>query len=322
MKFFDLYAGIGGFRLAMESFGHECIGSCEIDKHARETYKKGFGYYPEYNDATKLNPKELPDFDCLCAGFPCQSFSIAGKRRGLTDTKGTLFFEIIRIAREKQPKLLFLENVKGLLSHEQGRTFKTMLASLNEVGYDVEWQVINGKYFLPQNRERIFIIGHLRGTGGRKIFPLGEDKTKNTKKSEKKRKSKKRVQTEICSCLDTKYSQRFNNETYLMLTERRTLHAKKIRKKMMKNGKDFCSRRDKELVTRKDNLSNCLTATQDMEHFLTDGGTKIRKLTPIECERLQGFPDNWTLGVSDVQRYKQCGNAVMVLNVKYIVQHF
>lgn len=188
--------GIGGFRLAMEALGHTCVGSCEIDTHARETYKKGFGHYPEYKDATQIKPEELPNFDCLCAGFPCQSFSIAGQRGGFDDTRGTLFFEIIRIAREKQPPVLFLENVKGLLSHDQGHTFETMLAALDEVGYDAEWQVINGKYFLPQNRERVFIIGHLRGKGGRKIFPLGEDSELNTGAQEEKQGSREGVRSE------------------------------------------------------------------------------------------------------------------------------
>ena len=174
MKFFDLFAGIGGFRLGMERNGHECIGSCEIDQYARQIYSRNFGHEPEYKDATKLNPKELPDFQCLCAGFPCQSFSLAGHRGGFEDTRGTLFFEIIRIAREKQPSILFLENVKGLLSHDKGKTYRTILTTLDEVGYDTSFQLINSKYFLPQNRDRIFIIGHLRGKSRREILPLGE----------------------------------------------------------------------------------------------------------------------------------------------------
>ena len=174
MKFFDLFAGIGGFRLGMERNGHECIGSCEIDKYARQIYSKNFGQEPEYRDATKLNPKELPDFQCLCAGFPCQSFSLAGHRGGFEDTRGTLFFEIIRIVREKQPSALFLENVKGLLSHDKGKTYRTILTTLDEVGYDCEFMLVNSKYFVPQNRERIFIICHLRGSGRRKILPLRE----------------------------------------------------------------------------------------------------------------------------------------------------
>ena len=181
LKFFDLFAGIGGFRLGMERAGHECVGSCEWDKYARETYKKNFGSYPEYNDAKNMSLTSQPYFHVLCAGFPCQAFSIAGKRMGFEDTRGTIFFEIARIAKEKRPRYLFLENVRGLLSHDKGRTFRTILNTLDEMGYDAEWQVLNSKYFVPQNRERIFIIGHLRGERTGKIFPLGEydEKTNN-----------------------------------------------------------------------------------------------------------------------------------------------
>ena len=162
LKFFDLFAGIGGFRLGMERAGHECIGSCEWDKHARETYKKNFGSYPEYDDAKDLHPQSLPYFDVLCAGFPCQSFSYSGKRQGFNDTRGTLFFEIIRIARERKPRYLFLENVKGLLSNNKGKTFETILRSLDELGYDAEWEVFNSANFVPQERERVYILAHLR----------------------------------------------------------------------------------------------------------------------------------------------------------------
>ena len=174
MKFFDLFCGVGGFRLGMERNGHECVGSCEIDKHARQTYAKNFGQEPEFSDVTHINTNDIEDFDVLCAGFPCQAWSIAGLRKGFEDNRGDLFFQIVRIAREKQPTHLFLENVKGLLSHDKGASFREMLRTLDEVGYDLEWQIINSKYFVPQNRERIFIIGHLRGSGSRKILPIGE----------------------------------------------------------------------------------------------------------------------------------------------------
>ena len=170
MKFFDLFCGVGGFRLGMEANGNVCIGSCEIDKYARQTYAKNFGHEPEYKDVREINPGELEDFDCLCAGFPCQAFSIAGKRRGFDDTRGTLFFEIMRIAREKQPSILFLENVKGLLSHDKGETFRTIIESMDELGYDVEWQVLDSANWVPQHRERIFIIGHLRGKSRSQVF--------------------------------------------------------------------------------------------------------------------------------------------------------
>ena len=181
MKFYDLFAGIGGFRLGFERAGHECVGSCEIDKYARQIYAKNFGHEPTERDATKINPSNLPYFDILCAGFPCQSFSIAGRRGGFSDTRGTLCFEILRIAEQRKPPILLLENVKGLLSHDKGKTFRIITESLDELGYDVEWQLLNSKYFVPQNRERIFIIGHLRGSGSRKILPVGEVRTGNVK---------------------------------------------------------------------------------------------------------------------------------------------
>ena len=178
MKCFSLFSGIGGFDLAMRNLGHETVGACEIDKYARSVYARQFPGVRIWENATAIKPKELPDFDILCAGFPCQAFSIAGKRRGFDDTRGSLFFEIARIAKEKQPSVLFLENVRGLLSHDKGKTFHTILATLDEIGYDVQWQIINSKYFVPQNRERIFIVGYSRKGSRREIFPLGNYDTK------------------------------------------------------------------------------------------------------------------------------------------------
>ena len=150
-----------------------CIGYSEIDKYAIQTYQSHFPEHKNYGDITKINENELPDFDLIVGGFPCQAFSIAGQRKGFEDTRGTLFFDIARIIKAKQPRLLFLENVKGLLSHDGGRTFKTIISTLTELGYDVQWQVLNSKNFgVPQNRERVFIIGHLRGTSRPEVFPL------------------------------------------------------------------------------------------------------------------------------------------------------
>jgi len=313
LKFFDLFAGIGGFRLGMERAGHECIGSCEWDKHARETYKKNFGSYPEYDDAKDLHPQSLPYFDVLCAGFPCQAFSIAGKRLGFEDTRGTIFFEIARIAKEKRPPYLFLENVKGLLSHDKGRTFDTIISTLDEMGYDAEWQVLNSKYFVPQNRERIFIVGHLRDRSSRKVFPLGDfDEISDKKKL-----------TQIGN-IDTKGHNSLWGRVYdpnfigpslnangggmgakTVLFAIPTLTPDRLEKRQM-------GRRFKE-----DGEPAFTVNTQD-RHGVYDG-IKIRKLTPTECERLQGFPDDWTIG-SDTQRYKQCGNAVTVDVVEYIAK--
>jgi DNA (cytosine-5)-methyltransferase 1 len=272
VKFFDLFAGIGGFRIALEREGFTCVGFCEIDKWARKLYK---AYYhvreeEEYEDATKINPEDLPDFDILCAGFPCQAFSIAGKRRGFEDTRGTLFFEIARIAKVKRPTHLLLENVKGLLSHNEGRTFEIILKTLDELGYDAEWQVLNSKDFgVPQNRERVFIIGHLRGKSRPKIFPLSE-----------------------------------TDKVYYKLPEaQKEIHQ------------------DSEFAV-------TLTARQYVSwtgNYIKVGDLKIRRLTPLECFRLQGFPDDIyylakKLGISDSQLYKMTGNAVTVQVVQSIAR--
>lgn len=166
IRYFDMFAGIGGFRSGLEAIGgFECVGYCEIDKYAKQAYEAMYDTGGElyFDDARKIVLEQLPDFDLLVGGFPCQSFSIAGARKGFDDTRGTLFFEIARIASVKKPKYLFLENVPGLLNHNQGRTFETIIHTLDELGYDVCWQVLNSKNFgVPQSRNRVFIIGYLR----------------------------------------------------------------------------------------------------------------------------------------------------------------
>ena len=166
IRFFDIFAGIGGFRSGLErAGGFECVGYCEIDKYAKKAYDAIYDTSKEvyYDDSRKIDPETMPDFDLICGGFPCQSFSIAGKRRGFEDTRGTLFFEIARIAAVKKPKYLLLENVPGLLNHDSGRTFAAILGTLDDLGYDVAWQVLNSADFgVAQARKRVFIIGFLR----------------------------------------------------------------------------------------------------------------------------------------------------------------
>ena len=227
-----------------DSRAPDCVGYSEIDKYAIKIYEKFFKH-KNYGDIRKLDPVKLPDFELLVGGFPCQSFSVAGKRKGFTDTRGTLFFEIARLVHAKKPRLLLLENVKGLLSHQQGLTFGVILATLDELGYDIQWQVLNSKDFgVPQNRERVFIIGNLRGTPRPQIFPLQKNDQGNSEQYVPKQKATRSV----------------------------------------RNMSDLKSR---------------------WRHSM-----RIRKLTPVECERLQGFPDGWTEGLSDTQRYKTLGNAV------------
>jgi len=205
---------------------------------------------------------------------------------------------------------------------------------LDEVGYDVEWQLLNSKYHVPQNRERVFIVCHLRGRRARQIFPLGRISEKTNEKIIPPENNipvvnDKNGLREVprAMCLDANYWKGHDYHgartlIFKSLTERRTEEAKAIRKKsMQENGVDWSPRRGKELVPRNDELANCLTVGQTKEHLITDG-IKIRKLTPVECERLQGFPDNWTQGISDTQRYKCCGNAVTVPVVQWIASHF
>ena len=174
IKYFDIFAGIGGFRSGLEKAGgFQCVGYCEIDKYAKKAYETLYDTENEvyYDDARKIDPNELPDLDLICGGFPCQSFSIAGKRGGFDDARGTLFFEIARIAAVKKPKYLLLENVPGLLSHDQGRTFAAILGALDELGYDVAWEVLNSADFeVPQSRKRVYIVGFHREKCSGKIL--------------------------------------------------------------------------------------------------------------------------------------------------------
>lgn len=177
MTFLDLFAGIGGFRFGLEQAGHKCIGFCEIDKFARRSYKviHDTRKEVELHDITTVTSDALRQMrrpDILSGGFPCQSFSYSGKRRGFRDTRGTLFFEIARFASILQPRILFLENVRGLLSHDRGDTFQEILRTLDGLGYDLEWQVLNSKDYVPQNRERVYIVGHLRESGSTQVFPF------------------------------------------------------------------------------------------------------------------------------------------------------
>ncbi len=184
MKFLDLFSGIGGFRLGLERSGHTPVGYVEIDKFARQSYQAMYDTDGEWTaeDINKVTDEEWRKFngtvELIAGGFPCQSFSIAGKREGfLNQTKGTLFFEVARAVKQIKPRFVFLENVKGLLNHDKGNTFRTILNTFDELGYDVEWRIYNSKDFgVPQNRERVYIIGHLRGDSGREVFPFfGED---------------------------------------------------------------------------------------------------------------------------------------------------
>ena len=285
-----------------------CVWYCDKDKYAVETYNKNFKTSYKPTDIRTIKAKYIPDFDMLCAGFPCQSFSVAGKRKGFKDTGGTLFYEICRIAQAKRPRMLFLENVKGLLSHDEGRTFRTILISLDELGYDVEWQVFNSKNFgVPQNRERVFIIGHLRNQCGQQVFPLRQID------SEYIQNGKKQKRQESAWALRSRDYKDGTNFIYWKNSKEKWIEEKRETTPSLKTQSELCRR--PLILSRphgfnkgnaKDNVNVRFSSIQNE----TING--IRRLTPIECERLQGFPDNWTEGVSDTQRYKQLGNAVTV----------
>lgn len=292
MKFYDLFSGIGAFRLGLERSGHKYVGSCEIDKYAREVYKKNFGnHYPTERDVREVDASKLPDFDILAAGFPCQTFSYAGKRMGFDDTRGTLFLEIARIAAAKRPSIIFLENVKGLLNHDRGRTFFTIINTLYELGYDVEWQVINGKYFVPQNRERVFIIGHSREKPTRKIFPIREINQVDDRTCEETQTEGKRIRNAFSRTVDANYAKCGGSRTMITIP-------------FFKGNTNANGRRIKT-----HNEPSFKLDTSSNAGIYND--KKFRKLTPLECERLMGFPDNWTYGQSDTQRYKMLGNSVI-----------
>lgn len=297
MKYLSLFSGIGGFELGLGD-EHECVGFSEIDKYAIKIYKEQFPHHTNYGNITEIPAESLPDFDLLVGGFPCQSFSIAGKRRGFEDTRGTLFFDIARILKAKQPRLLVLENVKGLLSHDTGRTFRTIIATLTELGYDLQWQVLNSKDFgVPQNRERVFIVGHLRGTTRPEVFPF----TGETREGEKQI---------VSTTIDANYFKGIDNHG------QRT-HIGTLR--THKDGEGFRESMSGLVPTiparaREDGSGQPVI----LQSIFND--MKVRRLTPIECERLQGFPDNWTASVSDTQRYKTLGNAVTVNVVREIAR--
>ena len=280
-----MFSGIGGFEYGMElsKMDFECVGYSEIDENAKSIYQRHYPKHINFGDATRIKTEKLPDFDFLVGGFPCQSFSIAGNRQGLDDTRGTLFFEIARILKDKTPRYFLLENVKGLLSHDGGRTYKKMLGVLSDLGYTISWKVYNSRnHGVPQNRERIFIIGcHREREGGLEILFKRRNKKKENDRIVKNGWVK--LKEDLC-CRTTK-----NGDFYAVTTRFRCRPFKK---------------------------------SQD-NYVLDDIG--LRKLTPCECERLQGFPDDWTKYgkddelISDTQRYKCCGNAVTTNVITAIV---
>lgn len=393
LKYFSMFSGIGGFeygikeaynRIASSTRREEgsedggvandrrnpplCVGYSEIDKHASAIFKAHYPSIKNYGDATKIDPGELPDFDLLVGGFPCQAFSVAGKRQGFMDTRGTLFFDIARILQAKRPRLVLLENVPGLLSHDKGKTFQTILEVLASIGYRTEWQVLNSKdYGVPQSRERIFIVGHLGGEGGFQVFPIGENG------SEIEERCKRGAHKGIAATMLARHYSSWKGNFVGTITGGGNSDGKHSDMDAIKveppEGKievlgtlesGGWEKRHEQIrrVHSPDGLSPTIPTgmgggvmtkvaipvltpdraekRQNGRRFKEDGDpaftltgqdkhgveveTGIRRLTPTECERLQGFPDGWTkLGdygngdikeISDTQRYKCLGNAV------------
>ena len=308
MKYFSLFSGVGGFEQAIINFYKKhnkhptCIGFSEIDKFAISVYTHHFPQHKNYEDITKINWKTVPNFDLLVGGSPCQDFSIAGKRAGIIGKRSGLIWEYIRCLREKKPTNFIWENVKGVMSSRNGFDFGSILIAFSEVGYDCEWQVLNANEFgIPQSRERIFIVGHLRGKSRPKVFPIrtnytpiiGTTKTRRKWNFNNTSKGRKQSQIQLCAHSSFKIKGEVRATNRIKIGEANTLTTGQ-----------GCGGRS--------NMT-----------FIKDG-MKIRRLTPLECERLMSWPDNWTAygvagKISDAQRYKMCGNGVVSTVVEAVV---
>lgn len=297
-KFIDLFAGIGGIRLAYQNLGGKCVFTSEWNNYAKKTYEANFGEVP-FGDITKISEQSIPDHDILLAGFPCQPFSIAGvskknalgrKHGFLDETQGTLFFDIARILNSKKPKAFMLENVKNLVSHDKGNTFKVIKNTLSELGYSVYHKVLDGKHFVPQHRERIIIVGFRNDffKGNEKFtFPNLPDPVKK-----------------IADILEPQVNEKYTltNNLWKYLQDYAAKH------KAQGNGFGYG-------LTDLNGVSRTISARyykDGSEILIPQKGKNPRRLTPRECARLQGFPDNFVIPVSDTQSYKQFGNSVTV----------
>ena len=293
-KCIDLFAGIGGIRLGFEHIGCTNVFSSEWDKFAQKTYEANFGETP-YGDITKIDPEEIPSFDILLAGFPCQPFSNAGLKRGFADTRGTLFFDIAKILNVHRPRVVFLENVKGFKSHDSGNTFKTVSRVLESLGYSVYSKVLNAKDFgVPQNRERIYIVGFL----GEAVFSFPEKLNINTKLGD--------------------ILERDVNEKYTLSDKLWQGHLRR-KKEHRKKGNGFGF----SLFNENSGYTSTISARyykDGSEILIEQKGKNPRKLTPKEASRLQGFPEDFIIPVSDLQAYKQFGNSVAVPVIKKIAE--
>jgi DNA (cytosine-5)-methyltransferase 1 len=293
-NFIDLFAGIGGFRIAFESFGGKCVFSSEWDKFAQQTYAANFKETP-HGDITQIDVQDIPKHEVLLGGFPCQPFSNAGKKLGFDDTRGTLFFDVARIIEYRKPSIVLLENVKGFKNHDKGRTLKVVENTLEELGYNVFYKVLNAKDFgVPQNRERIFIVAlnknKLGSIGFR--FPIP-----------------KQNQTKLGNILEKKVDEKYtlSNKLWQGHLRRKKEHKRKG------NGFGY------SLFNENSTYTSTISARyykDGSEILIEQSDRNPRKLTPREAARLQGFPENFVIPVSDNQAYKQFGNSVAVPVIK------
>lgn len=294
-RFIDLFAGVGGMRLALEASGGTCVFSSEWDVHAQKTYAANFGEVPK-GDITKIKSKSIPRFDILSAGFPCQPFSSFGKRAGFKHkTQGTLFFDVLRIIESKKPSAFILENVKGLLSHDGHRTMETILGALDAAGYEVKYQVLNAvNYGVPQHRERVYIVGFKRtkfGTNPDFHWPIGKKKQVGIGKYIEK-----------------------NVKGYSI-----SRHLQKVYIRKKRDGRP-------QIVNRKSNkpVKTLVASYHKIQRlsgtFVKGGPTGLRLFTPAECKAIMGFPKTFEISVSRTQMYRQMGNSVAVPVVAAVVK--
>ena len=304
-RFIDLFAGLGGFRLALQSFGAECVYSSEWDKAAQAVYNDNFGDIPD-GDITKVDEKSIPQHDIICAGFPCQAFSISGKQRGFEDSRGTLFFDVARIAKYSRPKVIFLENVKNFASHDGGNTLKVVQATLDELGYDVYYKVLNSvDYGMPQKRERIYIVCfrkdlQIKSFKFPKPFPLTRHVEDFLEEN-----------CEVKPFEETKYKIQWNGQADDKYAD------KMIRLGIVNKGGQG------ERVYSTKGIAATLSAYGGGVFAKTGGylvNGKARRLSPRECARLMGYPDTYIMAKNKNEAYKQFGNSVVVDVLQYIVE--
>ncbi len=314
-KFIDLFSGIGGFRLGFESQGFQCVFSSEIDEHAKEMYCENFGDKP-FGDITKISEKDIPKFDILLGGFPCQPFSIAGEKKGFNDTRGTLFFDIVRIVKHHKPKVVVLENVKHFKNHDKGNTLKVVLSTLEQIGYETSWQLLNAKDFgVPQNRERTIIIASL----GKIEFDF--------------KKIIKKPTFSLKEILETEN----NDFEYLKKSEYTLIENpkkqpsglifagyrnKKIRQKGVRENTEHLSRVHKQpnRIYSSEGTNPTLSSQESSGRYFIYHNKKVRKLTLKECYRLMGFSDNLKLIGTQSKLYNRVGNSIVVPMVEAIAK--